>query len=694
MAEQLNVKMLQRYQPAADWVLQNPILERGEMGVEEDTHKFKFGNGRNHWNDLSYSSSTSFAYVDDTINKNSTNPIQNRAVYNALQEYLPLKGGTLDIGGHLSLMAHNGILKIADYGLAISSDEQNIPIIIVGNSSQTQKQDWLGIKRIGKKEKLYIGSILEPLAVFSKDEINFQSIPGVYINDTKHSVALVSDVPEYSDWINHTNIIKAIGYNPAKADLATSQNSGLMSSTDKIKLDSLDDDLKNYVLPIASTTLGGVKTTSTVTSSSNYVACPIIDGVVYYSEQKVTPQAQPSNQVMYLLGVTESIPYTGGTSSQLYGNKDIYVEKNATGRLHVESIAMAGKTLLKPNELTIGWSDDNYTSYTFDRIVENKQEIVGDEIYQRRYSYLFPGKDGTLATVSDIGTEIQKQKDSGNILSLNSSNVLYIPKLIFTNSETAITSPLSMNAEGFSIANGSNSIWASAGNIGVKWSSDGQWNLNGGGVKCTYLGKEEVALTGNELKFRVDTNGEYTSFNENGIRIPVQGPNGFEIDTKLSATALRLSTGDSYAQYDTASIRTVTGRELPLDQIALLGQVGSGKIKVALVGKNGTFEIKPNMTVLILPWSGSTFYKGDPDKGGTNLGLTSATTSFIISSGKTNADSSMNENGTYYRAAIIYATSITVKSNQNLYETSTPLWFKNAHSDTSGSGNAYIFYTE
>lgn len=40
--------------------------------------------------------------------------------------------------------------------------------------------------------------------------------------------------------------------------------------------------LQNYTLPTASTTLGGVKTTSTVNSASGYTSCPIISGVVYY----------------------------------------------------------------------------------------------------------------------------------------------------------------------------------------------------------------------------------------------------------------------------------------------------------------------------------------------------------------------------------------------------------------------------
>lgn len=43
-----------------------------------------------------------------------------------------------------------------------------------------------------------------------------------------------------------------------------------------------------YSLPTASSTLGGVKTTSTVTSTSGLTACPIIEGVPYYKNSTYT----------------------------------------------------------------------------------------------------------------------------------------------------------------------------------------------------------------------------------------------------------------------------------------------------------------------------------------------------------------------------------------------------------------------
>lgn len=65
---------------------------------------------------------------------------------------------------------------------------------------------------------------------------------------------------------------------------ATTSAAGLMSAEDKVKLNGITG-TGSYVLPTASSsTLGGVKTTSTVTSTSGLTACPIINGVPYYKD--------------------------------------------------------------------------------------------------------------------------------------------------------------------------------------------------------------------------------------------------------------------------------------------------------------------------------------------------------------------------------------------------------------------------
>jgi len=42
--------------PASEWAAKNPLLQRGEIGAEIDTHRLKIGDGLTYWNDLPYAS--------------------------------------------------------------------------------------------------------------------------------------------------------------------------------------------------------------------------------------------------------------------------------------------------------------------------------------------------------------------------------------------------------------------------------------------------------------------------------------------------------------------------------------------------------------------------------------------------------------------------------------------------------------
>ena len=54
----LDVKIQIRNDTRNNWTTQNPVLLKGEMGVETDTRKFKFGDGVNDWKTLEYASAT------------------------------------------------------------------------------------------------------------------------------------------------------------------------------------------------------------------------------------------------------------------------------------------------------------------------------------------------------------------------------------------------------------------------------------------------------------------------------------------------------------------------------------------------------------------------------------------------------------------------------------------------------------
>lgn len=78
-----------------------------------------------------------------------------------------------------------------------------------------------------------------------------------------------------SDLVNDSNYVSDSEY------VHTDNN---YTTTEKNKLNGIEEDANNYELPVASNTLGGVKTTSTVNSSAGYTPCPIIGGVPYYKE--------------------------------------------------------------------------------------------------------------------------------------------------------------------------------------------------------------------------------------------------------------------------------------------------------------------------------------------------------------------------------------------------------------------------
>ena len=58
MSEEIKLVRIQfRRDTANNWKGVNPVLAAGEIGIESDTNKFKFGNGTSAWNELGYAGS-------------------------------------------------------------------------------------------------------------------------------------------------------------------------------------------------------------------------------------------------------------------------------------------------------------------------------------------------------------------------------------------------------------------------------------------------------------------------------------------------------------------------------------------------------------------------------------------------------------------------------------------------------------
>ena len=68
----LKTKIIMRNDTAENWRIKNPILDKGEIGVESDTHKFKIGDNATAWKDLGYAGADE-AVIENIIAQNRDN---------------------------------------------------------------------------------------------------------------------------------------------------------------------------------------------------------------------------------------------------------------------------------------------------------------------------------------------------------------------------------------------------------------------------------------------------------------------------------------------------------------------------------------------------------------------------------------------------------------------------------------------
>lgn len=99
-----------RNDTASNWTINNPTLAQGEMGLETDTNKFKFGDGSTAWNSLAYAggSASAFKYGLYTLSANQTS--------------------NLSVGNHLEWNTCQGSLG----GLSTGSGQENGIITLAG----------------------------------------------------------------------------------------------------------------------------------------------------------------------------------------------------------------------------------------------------------------------------------------------------------------------------------------------------------------------------------------------------------------------------------------------------------------------------------------------------------------------------------------------------------------------------------
>ena len=175
---------------------------------------------------------------------------------------------------------------------------------------------------------------------------------------------------------------------------ATQDQSGLMSASDKTKLDNIEANANNYTLPAATTTrLGGVKVGNNITISGDGTISATDTNTTYDVMEGATSEANGQSglvpaptqgqQTRFLRGdgtwqIPTNTTYTNATQSKdglmssedktkldgIAKNANNYVHPTTPGNKHIPSGGSTGQVLKWSADGTAVWGTDNNTTYT------------------------------------------------------------------------------------------------------------------------------------------------------------------------------------------------------------------------------------------------------------------------------------------------------------------------------------------
>lgn len=94
---------------AAEWTTANPILAAGEMGIETDTRKFKFGDGTTPWNTLDYASAEGGGGTGD-VTTAGNNTFTGNNIFTGTTKFdndVNIHGGNLEVTGAIEAATGN-----------------------------------------------------------------------------------------------------------------------------------------------------------------------------------------------------------------------------------------------------------------------------------------------------------------------------------------------------------------------------------------------------------------------------------------------------------------------------------------------------------------------------------------------------------------------------------------------------------
>lgn len=283
--------------------------------------------------------------VDAELSSTSTNAVQNKAVYAAMDKKLDKTGiaayATRDSSGNVIINTYATKTDLNSYVKSINNvkpdSDGNVTISVGGGSGNytlpTASSSTLGGVKIGSGLTINTSGVVSAdvtsstLTAYAKttdlsavatsgsynDLSNKPTIPSAYTlpNATSSTLGGVKvgsniSVSDGTISITKSNVTSALGYTPPASDTtygdATTTSSGLMSSTDKVKLNGIADNANYYIHPSThpASMISGLATVATSGSYNDLTNKPTIpEQITVDSEISSTSTNPVQNKIVY-----------------------------------------------------------------------------------------------------------------------------------------------------------------------------------------------------------------------------------------------------------------------------------------------------------------------------------------------------------------------------------------------------------
>lgn len=201
----MSMPVIQHIRGTAEmWAEVNPILYEGELGLETDTRKFKFGDGIHTWSELEYANNNADidisdtenlvtkTYLEDYIAQQNKNYITQDVLNKTLSDMITLDEVNIISGGFAASLK---------YANAVENNEVFVYITTELKDTYTQPIEDLQLEAVSTKEEdVIVWSVSDENSIATLSEDN-------KLNCSGSAVVTITATSSVNDSVSDTKVI-------------------------------------------------------------------------------------------------------------------------------------------------------------------------------------------------------------------------------------------------------------------------------------------------------------------------------------------------------------------------------------------------------------------------------------------------------------------------------------------------------